>query len=112
MQKTQLLQRPKLPLILGIEFLCTEHFAGHGRKKVAKGVVRLAFSELLVNMLHAERDVRHGKYPLNALRKSRFKMLEQDISTQKGGQTKDETVHVPLKIRRLMVCNGGAQALE
>ena len=62
--KREILQGPEFPLVRLTEFLLPKHSSGQSGYQVAQGVVDLALAELLVNMLHPERDVRHSDSPV------------------------------------------------
>ena len=68
-----ILQRPKFPAGARVEFLTAEHLAGHGREKIAQRIISLPFPEFLVDMLHAERDVRHERSPFRCFPRKRVR---------------------------------------
>ena len=73
-----ILQRPELSLILEIKFSAAKDLSGHCGDEIAQGVIYLAFLEFLIDMVHAERDIRHWIAPVDALCKGRFQVFEKN----------------------------------
>ena len=96
-----ILQSPELSLIGEIE-IAAKDLSGHRRNQIPQGVIDLSLLEFLIDMFHAERDVSHCDFPLNALCKRRFQILEKDKAPCTKYEAENQTVQVPVQIWRLM----------
>ena len=105
----EILQGPEFPLVRFAEFLLLEHFSGQGRQQVAQGVEDFPLAELLIDMLHPERDIRHQTLPSNAFRKGWLEVLEQEVPTKQHHHTENKAVRKPRQFRWLMADDTSAE---